>query len=219
VADTSRTKQIALVVLLAVAMGALTALEPRVGAVFVLAAVFAGLFFIVDRAVLPIVTLGVLLVIPLDFMGPFSADLQGLPILGVAIGGALLSLLSPRRPLGEVIRTGWDVVVFTITILLAFSINGVTGGVRQALMLVAGVLFYFWVRASREPGYDTKTRMLRMLLFVGMVQGLAALVERLIGSSTFASLIPRADEEVFIDRSQPVPAGIRSARRYVAKPS
>src|SRR6188508_1733861 len=32
------------------------------------------------------------------------------------------------------------------------------------------------------------------------------------------SLIPRADDEVFIDRSQPEPAGIRSCRRYAVVP-
>ena len=32
------------------------------------------------------------------------------------------------------------------------------------------------------------------------------------------SEIPIADDEVLVDRSQPVPAGIRSARRYVAVP-
>jgi hypothetical protein len=33
------------------------------------------------------------------------------------------------------------------------------------------------------------------------------------------SLMPSADEEVFIDKSQPEPGGIRSARRYVFVPS
>jgi hypothetical protein len=32
------------------------------------------------------------------------------------------------------------------------------------------------------------------------------------------SLIPRADDDVFIDRSQPEPAGIRSCRLYEAEP-
>ena len=33
------------------------------------------------------------------------------------------------------------------------------------------------------------------------------------------SLMPSADEEVFIDKSQPEPGGMRSARRYVVVPS
>ena len=81
-------------------------------------------------------------------------------------------------------------MVFSAALILAFSINGVEGGLRQALMLVAGVLFYFWARASHEPGSDTRPHFVRMLLYVGIFQGAASVAERALGPAAFASLVP-----------------------------
>ena len=189
-ASVSQSRAVAAVAVLAVVLGVVTGIAPMFGAVFILAALFAGLFFTVERSILPIVSLGILLAIPLDFIGPFSQDLRGLPVLGVAVGGALLAVLSHRRPLGQLVSSSWDVMVFSAALILAFSINGVEGGLRQALMLVAGVLFYFWARASHEPGSDTRPTSVRMLLYVGIFQGAASAAERPLGPGAFASLVP-----------------------------
>ncbi len=51
-------------------------------------------------------------------------------------------------------------MVFALAIVVvAFSINGVEGGIRQAVMLVAGVLFYFWIRAASAPEAGTDPRL------------------------------------------------------------
>ena len=186
----AKGRGIAFLLVAAIALGVVTALKPEFGALFVLAVVFAGVFFITSRPLLPVVTLGILLVIPLDFIGPFAEDLRAVPVFGVALAGAVLSLLAPQRPLGALARSSWDVVAFGAGLVLAFSINGTAGGVRQAVMLVAGMLYYFWIRASHEPGQGLRREFLRMLLYVGIVQGLATVIERFLGAPTFASLVP-----------------------------
>ena len=186
----SRTGAYVLVAVAATALGVVTALQPVLGAMFVLIAVFVGLFFVVRRPILPFVALGILLVLPLDFVMPFSGALRGYTVFGIALAGAVLSLLSPSRQLREVVYSGWDVVLFAAAMVLAFGVNGISGGARQVLMLVSGILFYFWVRATRTPGVDTRRVFLRMLLVVGTIQGAVALLERVLGSAAFVSMIP-----------------------------
>ena len=174
----------------AVLLGVLVVVDYRYGLIFVLAAAFAALFLTQDRLRFPFVVLGIALVVPFDFVAAFSDDLRGLPVLAVAIGGVALSFLAPARPIGEVARSGWDVWVFMGSLLLTFGINGVSGGVRQALMLVAGVLFYVWVRLSNPGGDRARTLLLRTLLVVGVIQGVGAIVERIVGVSVVSGAIP-----------------------------
>ncbi len=147
-------------------------------------------FFTSDRQALPYVALGVLLCVPFDFLGPFAESLQGIPVIAVGFAGAALSVLSPRRPPAEIGRSGWDVWLITAAFLITFTINGVGGGVRQAMMLLAGVLYYVWIRLSYDGGSRARSLLLRTVLIVGVIHGAAAILERMLGASTFAALIP-----------------------------
>jgi len=181
---------IGVVVAVAVVLGGLTAVDYRYGLAFLLASAFAALFFTQDRLRLPFVILGIALVIPFDYIAAFAGDLRGLPMLAVSAAGAALVLMAPARRFEEVARTGWDVWVFMAALGLTFGINGLSGGVRQALMLVTGVLYYVWVRLANPGGERARVLLLRTFLVVGVIQGLAAIVERSIGVSSFASLVP-----------------------------
>jgi len=180
----------AIAIVFAIVLGVLVAVDYRYGLAFALAGVFAALFLTQDRLKFPFVVLAIALTIPIDYVSAFSDDLLGLPVLAVAVAGVALAVVTPARPLGEVARGGWDVWVFLGALLLTFGINGVTGGVRQALMLVAGVLFYAWIRLSNPGGGRARELLLRTMLIVGVIQGLAAIVERLVGVSVLSAVVP-----------------------------
>jgi len=176
-------------VALGIGLGVVVALKPAAAGILLAAVLFAALYFVVPRSVLPFAVLGVLLLIPLDHLAPFREDYLGMPVVAMAALGAALSLLSPRRPLRE-LATGWDVGVLALAIVVIASVNSLTGGVRQAGMLVGGVLFYVWIRAASSPGEGTGQRLLRTVFFVGAAQGLLTIVERTMGARQFAALVP-----------------------------
>ncbi len=186
----SRALLVLVTVAAGVGLGVVVALMPALVGILLATALFVAVYFVAPRASLPFIVLGLLLLIPLDHVGPFREDYLGMPIFAIATLGALLSLLSPRRPLQKLATSSWDVGVLALSIVIVASVNGLTGGIRQAGMLVAGVLFYLWIRAASAPEENTARWLLQTVFFVGAIQGLLTIAERTLGARQFAALVP-----------------------------
>lgn len=174
----------------AILLGALVGFEPRLAMVFVLAGAFCGAYLVWDADSFPFVMLAVLLLVPFDFISGFDSELRALPAVAAGLGGWTLALIGARNPLERVVRDCWDVWLFSAALVVTFAINGLSGGVRQALMLGAGVAFYLWVRLAVTDGEQARRRLLWVLVLVGVGQGAGAILERAVGTATLASVLP-----------------------------
>ena len=114
----------AVVVAAAVLLGVLTGSQPVFGAVFVLAAVFAGVFFTSSARFCRSWRSGSFWWSPSTSSARSPMTSGGYRFSGVALGGRACRCCRRRRPLGQLV-SGWDVVVFRRALLLAFGINGV----------------------------------------------------------------------------------------------
>ncbi len=174
----------------AVVLGVISGALPLAGLVIAVVAAYLGLGAVLPRSAFPLLTLGLLLFVPLDSVSPFDADLRAVPQVGLVLIGTLAGVLVARSGVWKSLKHGWDVALLAMAVGLTMLVNWSSGGVRQFSVLMAGVVFYAWVRMVGEDPSEQRHAFMVVTAAVGGLQGFGALIERVAGRNLFVSLVP-----------------------------